>query len=85
MQGISYHRKTKLIMMITAVTPLIAIHAIVSQNLKIVAAFQLLKLQLKAMLASHKIIPHLPSNQKARQGSRPFIIQGVVTSQITRK
>ena len=63
MQGISYHGKTNLITMITTVTPVIAIHAIVSQNLRIVAASQLLKSQQKAMLASHKIIPHLPSNQ----------------------
>ena len=63
MQGISYNRTTKLIMMITAVTPVITIHAIVSQNLRIVAAFQLLKIEQKAMLASHKIIPHLLSNQ----------------------
>ena len=72
MQGISYHRKTTVIMMITAVAPVIAIHAIVSQNLGIVAAFQQLNLQQKAMLASHKIIPYLPSNQQVRQGSHPF-------------
>ena len=65
MQGISYHKNTKVIMMIIAVTPVIAFHAIVSHNLRIVAAFELLKLQQKAMLASHKIqvTPHLPSNQ----------------------
>ena len=74
MQGISYNRKTELIMMITAVTPVMAIHAIVSKNLRIVAAFQLLKLQQKAMVG-------------ITQNNTTFTIKPIreATSQITRK
>ena len=84
MQGISYNRKTELIMMITAVTPVMAIHAIVSQNLRIVAAFQLLKLQQKAMvgITQNNPIFTIKPIGKARESSLPFIM---ATSQITMK